>query len=211
MSPSYFKVLFYPRKFYISYTSTVGAHGCLVLKLTKGVRATPPSFTFYYAAASSNTLTGTAAQRVVNSTVTVVGNIGNGSTLTINGVDGGKKGGTKTVSLDYINGDVAFYNTACSNCRNVFISVNGGSAVQVQMPISGQVSHLFGCLSVDRVPIAFIHRAGISCLVDILCLFLDSNLEKLTRSSFRTLPGMHQTSTALGCRCSRHGMQKPGR
>lgn len=121
-----------------SYTSTVGAHGCLVLKLTKGVRATPPSFTFYYAAASSNTLTGTAAQRVVNSTVTVVGNIGNGSTLTINGVDGGRKGGTKTVSLDYINGDVAFYNTACSNCRNVFISVNGGSAVQVQMPISGQ-------------------------------------------------------------------------
>ncbi|KAG9127289.1 hypothetical protein FRC07_014996 [Ceratobasidium sp. 392] len=28
-------------------------------------------------------------------------------------------------------------NTACSNCRDAYVSVNGGTAVQVQFPISG--------------------------------------------------------------------------
>lgn len=74
----------------------------------------------------------------------MVGSLGSGGTLTINNVDGGTTGGAKTVLLDYINGDVAFTNTACSNCRNAFISVNGGSAVQVQMPISAQVSSSIG-------------------------------------------------------------------
>jgi len=120
-----------------SYTTTVAAHGCLVLKLAAGVPAAAPSFTFYSAAAPSNTFAGGAGTRAVNS-ITVVGYIGNGGTLTINGVDGGTTGGTKTLSLDYINGDVAFTNTACSNCRNAFISVNGGPAVQVQMPLSAQ-------------------------------------------------------------------------
>lgn len=101
--------------------------------------APAPSLTFYPAAASSNTLAGGAATRVVSSSVTVVGFIGNGGILTINGVDGGASGGTKTLSLDYINGDFVFTNTDCSNCRNAFISVNGGTAVQVQLPISAQV------------------------------------------------------------------------
>ena len=111
------------------------------MNLASGVPAAAPSFTFYSAAASSNTIAGGSTTRAVNS-ITVVGNIGNGGTLTINGVDGGTTGGTKTLSLDYINGDVAFTNTDCSNCRNAFISVNGGSAVQVQMPISAQVNPL---------------------------------------------------------------------
>jgi len=117
------------------------------LKLATGAPAPAPSFTFYNTAASSNTLAGGATLRAVNSSVTVVAYLGNGGTLIIKGVDGGTSGGTKTVSLDYINGDVAFTNTACSNCRNAFISVNGGSAVQVQMPISAQVKLFLSQLS----------------------------------------------------------------
>lgn len=111
------------------------------MKLANGVAATAPTFTFYLAAAAGNTLAGGANTRVVSSSVTVVGFVGNGGTLTINNVDGGTAGGTKTLSLDYINADFVFSNTACSNCRNAFISVNGGTAVQAQLPISGQVSH----------------------------------------------------------------------
>ncbi|CAA7262876.1 unnamed protein product [Cyclocybe aegerita] len=130
-----------------SYTSTVAAHGSVVLKLSSGVPAPAPTFTFYPAASASNTLAGGANARAVNastatssttSPITVVGFVGNGGTLTFNGVDGGASGGTKLLAFDYINGDYTFGNTACSNCRNAFVSVNGGAAVQVQMPISGQ-------------------------------------------------------------------------
>ncbi|KAG6836079.1 hypothetical protein H0H93_011585 [Arthromyces matolae] len=122
-----------------TYVSTVAAHGSVVLKLSGATEiASPPSFIFYNAAATSNTLAGGATTRAVNSSVTVVGFIGNGGTLTINNVDGGSSGGTKLLSLDYINADFTMSNTACSNCRNAFISVNGGTAVQVQMPISAQ-------------------------------------------------------------------------
>ncbi|KAJ7143595.1 glycoside hydrolase family 27 protein [Mycena crocata] len=119
-----------------SFTSTVAAHGAMVLKLTGGAAVASPTFMFY--AATSGTRAGGATTRVVNSTVTVVGNVGNGGTLTLSGVDGGASGGTKLLSFDYINGDVTFTNTACSNCRNTMVSVNGGNAVQVQMPISAQ-------------------------------------------------------------------------
>ncbi|KAF9013154.1 glycoside hydrolase family 27 protein [Cyathus striatus] len=120
-----------------AYTAAVPAHGSLVLKLSGGITAPTQKFTYYNAAASSNTLAGGANLRVVNSTVTVVGFVGNGGTLTINNVDGGSDG-TKTLSIDYINGDYVFSNTACSNCRNAFIRVNGGSTIQAQMPISAQ-------------------------------------------------------------------------
>ncbi|KAJ7078617.1 glycoside hydrolase family 27 protein [Mycena belliarum] len=119
-----------------SFTATVAGHGAMVLKLASGVAAANPVFTFY--AASSGTLAGGAATRVVNSNVTVVGFVGSGGTLTLSGVDGGSTGGTKLLSFDYINGDFTYSNTACSNCRNTFVSINGGTAVQVQMPISGQ-------------------------------------------------------------------------
>ncbi|KAF8182280.1 glycoside hydrolase superfamily [Pholiota molesta] len=119
-------------------TSTVAAHGSMVLKLTNGAAAPAPVFTFYAAAAAANTLAGGASTRVVNTTVTVVGFVGNGGTLTFTGVDGGAAGGTKLLSFDYINGDFVFSNTACSNCRNAFVSVNGGTPIQAQMPISAQ-------------------------------------------------------------------------
>lgn len=118
----------------------MAAHGSMVLKLAKGVSTTTPKFTFYNAAAQGNVLAGGATTRVVNGTLSVVGFIGEGGTLTINNVDGGASGGTKLLSFDYINGDFVFSNTACSNCRNAFISVNGGTAVEAQMPISAQVS-----------------------------------------------------------------------
>ncbi|KAJ7701385.1 glycoside hydrolase family 27 protein [Mycena rosella] len=119
-----------------SFTTTLAAHGALVLKLTGGVAAPAPTFTFY--PATAGTLAGGAAPRVVNASVTVVGFVGSGGTLTLSGVDGGAAGGTKLLAFDYINGDFTFTNTACSNCRNVFVGVNGGAGVQVQMPISAQ-------------------------------------------------------------------------
>lgn len=121
-------------------TSSVAAHGTLVLKLTNGIPAPAPVFTYYGAAAPASVLAGGATPRVVNNTIEVVGFVGNGGTLTFTGVDGGSAGGTKLLALDYINGDYTFSNTACSNCRNAFISVNGGAPVQAQMPISAQVS-----------------------------------------------------------------------
>lgn len=112
----------------------------MVLKLSNGVSAHAPKFTFYDAATATNTLAGGANTRAVNSSVTVVGFVGQGGTLTFNNVDGGPAGGVKLLSFDYINGDFVFGNTACSNCRNAFVSVNGGTPVQAQMPISAQVS-----------------------------------------------------------------------
>ncbi|PPR07920.1 hypothetical protein CVT24_000900 [Panaeolus cyanescens] len=119
-----------------TYTTTVAAHGCIVLKLTNGVQASQSSFTYYDA--TSATLSGGANKRTVSSSVTVAGYIGNGGTITFNNVDGGSNGGTKLLSFDYINGDHTFSNSACSNCRNAYVSVNGGSAVQLNMPISAQ-------------------------------------------------------------------------
>jgi len=120
------------------YTSNVDAHGVIVLKLSNSTLISPP-FTVYNAAAPENTLAGGASVRVISSSISVVGFIGNGGTLTFNNIDGGESG-TKLVSVDYINADFVFENTVCSNCRNSFFSVNGGDPVQVQMPISGQVS-----------------------------------------------------------------------
>ncbi|KAF9560910.1 glycoside hydrolase family 27 protein [Agrocybe pediades] len=118
-----------------TYSASVAAHGSLVLKLTNGVASPARTFTSY--AAGSASLSGGANTRVVNST-TVVGFVGNGGTLTFNNVDGGSAGGTKLLSFDYINADFTMGNTACSNCRNAYVSVNGGTAVQAQMPISAQ-------------------------------------------------------------------------
>ena len=125
-------------------TAPIAAHGALVLKLTNGVPAPVPTFTHYAAAGPGSVLAGGATPRVVNGTATVVGFVGNGGTLTLTGIDGGSSGGTKLLTVDYINADVTFSNTACSNCRNAFFSVNGGPAVQAQMPLSGQVRGVLG-------------------------------------------------------------------
>lgn len=69
----------------------------------------------------------------------MVGFVGEGGTLEFTGINGGETGGTLLLSLDYINADVTSTNTACSNCRNAFMSVNGGAAVQVQMPLSSSL------------------------------------------------------------------------
>lgn len=90
-------------------------------------------------------LAGGASTRVVNNTATVVGFVGEGGTVTFKNVTGGTAGGMKLLAVDYINADVAFTNTACSNCRNAFISVNGGPSIQAQFPLSGQVREQTFC------------------------------------------------------------------
>jgi alpha-galactosidase len=122
-----------------AYTAPVDAHGALVYKLSNWVQAPPCNYTTYLATASSNTLAGGAAPRALNDTASVVSNIGHGGTLTFVGVDGGASGGTKLLSLSYVNADYTFSNTKCSNCRRAEVSVNGGKPVVLETPISGQV------------------------------------------------------------------------
>lgn len=102
-------------------------------------QATPCNYTTYLAAASSNTLTGGATPRALNGSASVVGNIGYSGTLAFMSVDGGASGGMKVLSLSYVNADYTFSNTNCSNCRRAEVSVNEGTPVAVEMPISGQV------------------------------------------------------------------------
>jgi alpha-galactosidase len=122
-----------------SYTAEVDAHGVLVLKLTNSSPVSAPQFTYYEAAADGNTLAGGASIRNLDDSVSVVGFIGNGGTLTFNGIDGGPEGGDKLLSIDYINAEVDYFNDDCSNCRNAYVSVNGGDTQRVELPISGQV------------------------------------------------------------------------
>ena len=122
-----------------SHTAPVDAHGALVYKLSNGVKAAPRQWTTYLATASSNVLMGRASTRALNCSASVVGDIGYGGTLTFVGVDGCASGGTQLLSLSYVNADYTFSNTACSNCRRAEVSVNGGTPVEVKMPISGQV------------------------------------------------------------------------
>lgn len=51
----------------------------------------------------------------------------------------------KYIEIDYINNDVAFSSTWewGSNSRNITISVNGGDAVRLEVPLSGHHSELF--------------------------------------------------------------------
>lgn len=149
-------------------TLAVAPHGSLALKLTQTVLAPAPSFTFYPAASSSAILAGGASTRVVNSTATVVGFVGNGGTLTFTNVNGGSSGGNKLLSIDYIDADVAFNNNACSNCRNAFVSVNGGPSIQIQFPISGQVRKFRVFFLFPNLNSIILHRAGISYIPAIL-------------------------------------------
>ncbi|KAI0031218.1 glycoside hydrolase family 27 protein [Vararia minispora EC-137] len=123
-----------------SLSRTLNAHGSIVLQLSNAVSTPALTFKFYSAAASTNILSNGAATRAVNSSVTVVGELGGPSrgVLTITGIDGGSSGGSKLVSIDYINADwTQSTNVPCANCRFAFLSVNGGAPVGVQMPISG--------------------------------------------------------------------------
>jgi alpha-galactosidase len=118
------------------YTTNVAAHGPIVLKLVDGVSVDPPSFTYYNG--PSATLAGGANTRVVNTTVTVVGLVGYGGSVTFTNVDGGSNGGKKLLAIDYINADFVF--SGGENWRHAYVSINGGEPTLVEMPISGQVS-----------------------------------------------------------------------
>ncbi|KAL0069174.1 hypothetical protein AAF712_003862 [Marasmius tenuissimus] len=118
-----------------SYTATLAGHGSLLLKLSSPTTVSAPQFTWYQA--SSGSLAGGANTRNVNGS-TIVGNVGQGGTLTLSNVDGGSSGGTKLLAIDYINADWTMALPPCPNCREALFSVNGGAPVQGQMPLSGQ-------------------------------------------------------------------------
>lgn len=52
----------------------------------------------------------------------------------------------KYLELDYINNDIAFSTSwgLGANSRNITISVNGGTPVRLEVPLSGRHSELFG-------------------------------------------------------------------
>ncbi|KAK7018041.1 hypothetical protein VNI00_018437, partial [Paramarasmius palmivorus] len=118
-----------------TYATTLAGHGSMLLKLSSGTTVSPPNFTFY--SSSSGSVSGGANTRSVNGT-TVVGYVGNGGKLTLNNLDGGSSGGTKLLAIDYINAEWTMSNTACPNCREAILRVNGGQEVRAQMPLSGQ-------------------------------------------------------------------------
>jgi alpha-galactosidase len=111
----------------------------LVLKLSATKSVSAPGFTYY--SASTFALSGGAKLSTVNSSIPVAGYVGLGGVATISAVDGGSAGGTKTLAFDYINADFVFgwNSAACQNCRDAYVSVNGGASVLVNFPISGQV------------------------------------------------------------------------
>jgi len=121
-----------------SYAAHVEAHGPLVLKLSNGAPAGPPSFTYYNSASAR--LSGGAAIRNVNASVSVVGQVGQGSSVTFTGLNAGSVGGGKLLAIDYINADYTFSgDVSCPNCRYAYARVNGGKSIRIQLPISGQV------------------------------------------------------------------------
>ncbi len=120
-----------------SFSKQVNGHGSVALRLTniKASNAAAPSIT--YLEADKGTLGG-SAQVVACSGCTngqKVGNIGYGSTLTINGL----KPATSDAVLyfDYINADVGFSFVGATNARTAQISVNGGAGQNVSFPPSG--------------------------------------------------------------------------
>ncbi|CRG83386.1 putative alpha-galactosidase D [Talaromyces islandicus] len=54
-----------------------------------------------------------------------------------------KTAGSKYVLLDVINNDITFSSTL-TNSRNITVSVNGGSPVRLEVPLTGRHSELFG-------------------------------------------------------------------
>jgi alpha-galactosidase len=54
--------------------------------------------------------------------------------------------GSKYVLLDVINNDIAFSTswTTGTNSRNITVSINGGSPVRLEAPLTGRHSELFG-------------------------------------------------------------------
>lgn len=186
----------------LRYTASIPAHGSLVLKLSSTTPSAAPTFTFYSASSPSTSLSGGASIRIVNSTLSVAGNVGNGGSVTFTGIDGGSGGGSKLVSIDYINADFTMTNTACSNCRNAIVSVNGGQGQTVQMPLSGQV-RLFHSKYSHISDLMILHRAGISYIQDTSSHYPVSSRAKITRSPSLILVLGLRISIALGLRTDR--------
>lgn len=147
-----------------SYTVSVDAHGALIYKLSNGTLVAPYQFTTYLANASRNVLAGGATTRPLSDNSIVVGDLGYAGTLTFVDVDGGENGGTKLLSLSYVNADYTFSNSNCSNCRRAEMSMNGGTPVVVEMPLSGQVRV---CLGFKQSIESGLYRTGISCSTGI--------------------------------------------
>ena len=119
------------------------------ITVSTSAAATPGS---YEAEAPGNTLAGTAAVSVCTgcSGNAKVGYLGNGGTLTINGVNGGS-GGATTVTV--------YYATAAT--RSAQVSVNGGTATTVSFPSTGDWN------TVGSVPVTLTLAAASSNTIKI--------------------------------------------
>lgn len=120
-----------------SYTANVDEHGSIALRLS--------SISYSNANPNVNWIPATDGQLAGNANIQncsgcsngkKVGDIGNGSgnTVTYNNIQ--TSGSTATILFDYINCEVGYMNQG-SNARTATISVNGGSPVNVEFPLSG--------------------------------------------------------------------------
>lgn len=121
------------------YETSVGAHGSLIVRLSNikytSPAPSPPTVTYYEA--EKGTLSGNAKIQSCSgcSGGQNVGYIQSGSSVTISGITTSQS--SSDVLFDYINGDVGYLGGSNLNFRSASISINGGSAQEVQFPLSG--------------------------------------------------------------------------
>ncbi|PWN36322.1 glycoside hydrolase [Meira miltonrushii] len=121
-----------------SYTANVDEHGSIALRLSSIKYSNNASPNVDWIPATSGKLAGdTNVQDCSGCTGgKKVGDIGNGSGNTVTFDNINTSGSTATILFDYINCEIGYLNMG-TNARNATISVNGGSPVTVNFPLSG--------------------------------------------------------------------------
>ncbi|SNX87139.1 related to Alpha-N-acetylgalactosaminidase precursor [Melanopsichium pennsylvanicum] len=120
-----------------SFSKQVSGHGSIALRLTNIERTSTTAPTLTYIEADSGVLGGEATKAACSgcSDGKKVGNVGNGGTLTLDGIMASNS--EAVLYVDYINADVGFSFSTATNSRTAQISVNGGTSQTVNFPLTG--------------------------------------------------------------------------
>lgn len=117
---------------------TIGTTGVSSIKVTNPPGTYYPSTSF---ARTGSAVITTCGQGYCQPVGSKIGYLSPSSIATI--TIPAKTAGSKYVLLDVINNDITFSSTL-TNSRNITISVNGGSPVRLEAPLTGRHSELFG-------------------------------------------------------------------
>lgn len=125
-----------------SVSQHVGGHANLFLKLNETTPA-PEKLWNNYPISDTNKahLMGLATTRTILGNIIVACQIAHNDDGAVQwvGIDGGEKGGTILVSIDYINAELNPTSKDCPSCRLAHIQVNEAEKVRVEFPLSGDV------------------------------------------------------------------------